>query len=55
MHTCLAALREDARTIWVTDLSQDAVPLASDPSELRELMPSRVAVVLGSEGAGVRV
>ena len=50
---CLSALREDGRTVWVTDLAQEAVPLSSDGGTLKLPLPERVAVVLGSEGAGV--
>lgn len=50
---CLAALREDGRTLWVTDLDQEAIPLSSGSGELRLSLPERVAIVLGSEGAGV--
>ena len=50
---CLDAVRADGRMLWVTDLSQDAIPLASDREELSRLLPKRLAVVIGSEGAGV--
>ena len=52
-HACIEALREDGRTIWCTDLAQDATPLTADAAKLAEQLPLRVAVVLGSEGAGV--
>ncbi|GMF24387.1 unnamed protein product [Phytophthora lilii] len=48
---CLQALREQDMTIWATDLSPQAEPLAADskPSEL----PARLAVVIGREIDGV--
>ncbi|KAG6622548.1 RNA methyltransferase, TrmH superfamily protein [Phytophthora cinnamomi] len=48
---CLDALRESDMTIWATDLSPQAEPLAagSRPSEL----PARLAVVVGRETDGV--
>ena len=50
---CVAALRDDGRTLWVTDLSQEALPLPLHREEVSRMLPKRVAVVLGSEGAGV--
>ncbi len=55
-ESCLAALREDGRTLWVTDLSQQAHDLddvlgPASPSPVG--LPDRVAVVFGSEGMGV--
>ena len=50
---CVAALRADERTVWVTDLSQEALPLPLDREEVGRMLPKRVAVVLGSEGAGI--
>ena len=52
-RACLAALRADGRSVWVTDLAQEATPLASDAAQLAEALPPRLAIVLGSEGAGV--
>ncbi|GMG17579.1 unnamed protein product [Phytophthora fragariaefolia] len=48
---CLHALRERDMTIWATDLSPQAEPLAagSKPSDL----PARLAVVIGRETDGV--
>ncbi|KAE8876619.1 hypothetical protein PF005_g3286 [Phytophthora fragariae] len=48
---CLEALRESDMTIWATDLSPQAQPLAASnkPSEL----PARLAVVIGRETDGV--
>lgn len=50
---CVAALRDDGRTLWVTDLSQEALPLPLHREEVSRMLPKRVAVVLGSEGAGI--
>jgi len=59
---CLSALRSDGRTVWATDLSQEAVPLTrtgirtagiggeADPDG--GLLPCRLAVVFGSESVG---
>jgi len=46
---CIDALRKDQRTIWATDLSTQAVPL--DTKELK--VPAKLAIVIGSESAGV--
>ena len=53
---CVAAMREDGRQVWVTDLSQQAVDLddllgTASPSPVG--LPDRVAIVFGSEGMGV--
>jgi tRNA G18 (ribose-2'-O)-methylase SpoU len=45
---CIAALREAGREIWVTDLSQGALCLTSEPREL----PHSLAVVIGTESTG---
>ena len=50
---CIEASRADGRALWVTDLSQDAIPLDRDVAALAAVLPQRVAVVIGSEGAGV--
>lgn len=55
-ESCIAALREDGRTIWVTDLSQEAVDfddLLGRESPSPGGIPDKVAVVFGSEGMGV--
>ena len=48
---CLEALRVSETTVWATDLSPQAEPLAMDdkPSEL----PARLALVIGRETDGV--
>jgi tRNA G18 (ribose-2'-O)-methylase SpoU len=51
--SCLAALEADGREIWATDLAQEAIPLTDDRDALGALLPDRLAIVLGSEGAGV--
>lgn len=48
---CIAALREDGRTIWATDLSPQALPLTADAKP--ETLPSKLAVVIGRETDGV--
>ena len=53
VQACVEALRGDGRTIWATDLAQEASPLDGDVSSLAAELPARVAVVMGSEGAGV--
>lgn len=50
---CIDAVRRDGRTLWVTDLSQEAIPLTSDRAALAAALPERVAVVIGSEGVGI--
>jgi tRNA(Leu) C34 or U34 (ribose-2'-O)-methylase TrmL len=50
---CLEAVRADGRVLWATDLSQAALPLTSDAAALGATLPPRLAVVVGSEGAGV--
>jgi len=52
---CIAALREDKRTIWVTDLSQQAECLTVDPAygeDALRTIPERMAIVFGSETVG---
>ena len=51
--SCVAALREDGREIWATDLAQEAHPLTSDVPALSAALPDRLAIVLGSEGGGI--
>ena len=51
--SCVAALREDGREIWATDLAQEARPLTSDVSALSAALPDRLAIVLGSESGGI--
>lgn len=48
---CIAALREDGRTIWATDLSPQALPLTVDAKPVE--LPPRLAVVIGRETDGV--
>ena len=50
---CVAAARADGRALWVTDLGQSATPLCAEASSLAAELPARVAVVVGSESAGV--
>ena len=50
---CIDAVRQDGRDLWVTDLSQEAIPLTSDREALAAALPSRLAVVIGSEGVGI--
>ena len=51
---CLIMLRETGHKIWVTDLSQKAIPL--EPSHLDETgnwpLPEKLAIVLGTEAVG---
>ena len=49
----VAAARADGRQLWVTDLAQGAWALPADPAELAVHLPRRLAIVLGSESAGV--
>merc|ERR1712079_534471 len=54
---CLAELRKAGREVWVTALEQHAQVLAPGAPWLDEkfpaALPRRLALVLGSEGAGV--
>jgi tRNA G18 (ribose-2'-O)-methylase SpoU len=51
---CLDALKADDRTLWVTDLSQEAECLTVDDKFGARLeVPERVAIVFGSEAVGV--
>ena len=50
---CVLAARTEGRALWVTDLAQDALPLGSDVAALAAVLPPKVAIVVGSEGAGV--
>ena len=50
---CVQAAKEAGRALWVTDLSQEAIPLGRDSVALAAMLPPKVAVVVGSEGAGV--
>ena len=45
---CIEALREDGRTVWVTDLGQRAHELTKDRTNL----PARMAIVFGTESTG---
>jgi tRNA G18 (ribose-2'-O)-methylase SpoU len=58
---CVAALKESGHEIWVTDLSQEAVPLT--PESLQQVdagssdrncwpLPSKLAIVFGTEAVG---
>lgn len=51
---CVQALKESGHQIWVTDLSQEAVPLT--PDALHEAnnwpMPQKIAIVFGTEAVG---
>ena len=46
---CIAALREDGREIWATDLSQQAVSIEDQSITI----PNKVALVIGRESDGV--
>lgn len=53
-QACIQAARDDGRALWVTDLAQEAMALGPDAARrLAEELPPKVAVVVGSEGAGV--
>ena len=45
---CVAALHEDGREIWVTDLSQGAVCLTAE----KQMLPRSLAIVMGTESTG---
>ena len=56
---CIAALREDRRVIWATDLSQSAVPMtepalraATSIPDGVNVVPERLAIVFGTESVG---
>ena len=49
----IAAARADGRELWVTDLAQEAWELPLERSDLAAELPERLAIVLGSESAGV--
>lgn len=55
---CLSALRDDGYTVWVTDLSQHAVPLdelrtTAQSTKLDETKENqRLAIVMGTEAVG---
>tara|TARA_B110000977_G_scaffold199872_1_gene288543 strand:- start:15408 stop:16511 length:1104 start_codon:yes stop_codon:yes gene_type:complete len=66
--SCVAALKQDGRTIWATDLSQHAVPLTesslreaipglkeseSDSDKNQSIIPEKLAIVFGTESVGV--
>jgi tRNA G18 (ribose-2'-O)-methylase SpoU len=48
---CIAALREDGREIWVTDLSKSAIQL-EDTKNNNLKVPARMALVIGREADG---
>lgn len=52
---CLAALAEDRREVWATDLGQHADVLAPDAEWLAQpgALPERLALVIGTESTGV--
>ena len=52
---CLAHCRETGHQVWVTDLSQKAVPLTSDALDASGNwpLPSKIALVMGTESVGV--
>jgi tRNA G18 (ribose-2'-O)-methylase SpoU len=53
---CLAALREDGRTLWVTDLSQQAARLVlGGDGDGGEAVPERLAIAFGTESVGCTV
>ena len=49
----IAAARADGRQIWATDLSQEAWALPGDAGAVARELPARLALVVGSEHAGV--
>lgn len=50
---CIAALHEEGREIWVTELSQEALPLIVSPSSPLLPLPKNLAIVIGREIDGV--
>jgi len=48
---CIHALREDNYNIWVTDLSQEAVPISSTTLP-KSIQHDKIAVVFGTEAVG---
>lgn len=50
---CISAAREVGRELWVTDMAQDAISLSCNVASLAAQLPPYVAVVMGSEAAGV--
>jgi tRNA G18 (ribose-2'-O)-methylase SpoU len=52
---CLIALKNDGRTVWATDLSQDAHVLAQNAPWVLHArrLPARLALVMGSEASGI--
>jgi tRNA G18 (ribose-2'-O)-methylase SpoU len=49
---CLQALKQDGYAVWVTDLSQEAVPLLAEHVGEQDCMPEKVAIVMGTEAVG---
>ena len=52
----MAALREEGRTVWATDLAQGAVVLAPGAAWLGDTpasLPEKLALVIGTESTGV--
>jgi tRNA G18 (ribose-2'-O)-methylase SpoU len=51
---CIAACRESGLSVWVTDLSQEAVPLTSQDLEESGYwpLPRKLAIVMGTEAVG---
>ena len=52
----MAALREEGRTVWATDLAQGAVVLAPGAAWLGATpasLPEKLALVIGTESTGV--
>lgn len=54
---CMDALRQDGRTIWATDLSQQACRLTKEDlpyvNQESGVIPERLAIVFGTESVGV--
>eukprot|EP01064_Diplonema_japonicum_P023493 TRINITY_DN33932_c0_g1_i1.p1 TRINITY_DN33932_c0_g1~~TRINITY_DN33932_c0_g1_i1.p1 ORF type:complete len:396 (+),score=90.77 TRINITY_DN33932_c0_g1_i1:48-1190(+) len=48
---CIEALKKDGWTVWATDLSREALELNNSIPE--EVVPEKLAVVMGSEASGV--
>ena len=52
VDSCVALLRENGYAIWVTDLSQQAVPLTPENFHDESVFPPKVAIVMGTEAVG---
>ena len=52
VDSCVAMLREKGYALWVTDLSQKAVPLTQSNFADESAFPAKVAIVMGTEAVG---